>query len=215
LIFLPNDLTDLNHSIVKFLFRRLFLLLGALLCHALNSCAPKAPPEGSHAHFALREDYPKTSDYWKDKELYGQMTPDAARIKIDTSLQRGFLLHGEQVVIDYPICSGRKTHPTPKGVYKVLEKKVEKSSNRYGRIYDAEGKLVNGDADIRIDEVPEGGKFVGAPMPYWMRLTNDGIGHHVGPVKRYPASHGCIRGPQKVIPYIFKRVQMGSEIMVD
>ncbi len=143
------------------------------------------------------------------------MTPDAARIKIDTSLQRGFLLHGEQVVIDYPICSGRKTHPTPKGVYKVLEKKVEKSSNRYGRIYDAEGKLVNGDADIRIDEVPEGGKFVGAPMPYWMRLTNDGIGHHVGTVKRYPASHGCIRGPQKVIPYIFKRVQMGSEIMVD
>lgn len=165
--------------------------------------------------FTEREDYPKTHDYFRDVALYEQVTPETTHIEICTKKQRGFLMQGDQVVIDYPICSGRKTHPTPGGLYTILEKKEKKKSNRYGRIYDAEGKLVNGDADILQDEVPEGGEFKGAPMPYWMRLTNDGIGHHVGPIRRYAASHGCIRGPRKVIPLVFAKVDKGTEVVVD
>lgn len=191
------------------------ILSGVLACMAMISCAPKAPPEDSHAFFTQGEDYPKTSLYWRNTALYDQATPETTRLFIDTKIQRGFLMHGDQVVIDYPICSGRKSHPTPKGLFKILEKKEEKSSNRYGRIYDAEGKLVNGDADIRTDEVPEGGKFVGAPMPYWMRLTYDGIGHHIGPTLRRPVSHGCIRGPKKVMPLVYAKVKKGTEVIVD
>lgn len=29
-------------------------------------------------------------------------------------------------------------------------------------------------------------------MPYFMRLTDSGIGMHVGPVFQTPQSHGCI-----------------------
>ena len=165
--------------------------------------------------FTEREDYPVTKDYFRHVQLYELATPESTHIKIDTKLQRGFLMQGDQVLIDYPICSGRSTHPTPKGLFNILEKKEEKSSNRYGRIYDAEGKLINGDADIREDEVPEGGKFVGAPMPYWMRLTYDGIGHHIGPTLRRPVSHGCIRGPKQVMPLVFAKVKKGTEVIVD
>jgi lipoprotein-anchoring transpeptidase ErfK/SrfK len=92
---------------------------------------------------------------------------------------------------------------------------VDKRSNRYGRIYDAEGDCVESDADILKDAVPEGGRFEGAPMRYWMRLTNDGIGHHVGPVKRYRASHGCIRGPASAVPIVHKKVKPGTPVVVE
>jgi hypothetical protein len=82
-------------------------------------------------------------------------------------------------------------------------------------MYDAEGNMINGDADAFNDPVPEGGKFVGAPMRYWMRLTWDGVGHHIGPVKRYPASHACIRGPSKVMPLVYSKMRVGSTVVVD
>lgn len=196
--------------------RCLFPLLATLCGLWLNSCAPDPAAQrlSSYVAFTEREDYPKTSMHWRDPVLLDETTAENSSLVIDLGKQRGFLMNGERVAIDYPICSGRKSHPSPKGTFTILEMKQEKSSNRYGRIYDAEGKLVNGDADIRTDEVPEGGKFVGSPMPYWMRLNNDGIGHHVGPTKRYPASHGCIRGPANVVPLVFERMQRGKEVVV-
>lgn len=195
----------------------LILLCAAAAGLCLCSCATKSPPRSASAHslFTQRPDYPETSLYWRNIQLYDQVSPANTHIKIDTALQRGFLMHDNEVVIDYPICSGRKSHPTPKGLFNILEKKEKKSSNRYGRIYDAEGKMINSDADIRTDEVPDGGKFVGAPMPYWMRLTYDGIGHHIGPTLRRPVSHGCIRGPTKVIPLVYAKVEKGTKVIVD
>ncbi len=204
-----------KHDTVQTSPRALILLAGGLACLWLNSCAPTTTPQKAHVAFTEREDYPKTSLFWRDVKLYDTVDADDTHIKINTKIQRGFLMAGDQIVIDYPICSGRKTHPTPGGLYKILEKKEDKESNRYGRIYDAEGKLVNGDADILMDDVPEGGEFKGAPMAFWMRLTNDGIGHHIGPVKRYPASHGCIRGPRKVVPLVFAKVDKGTKVIVD
>jgi hypothetical protein len=136
-------------------------------------------------------------------------------VKIDLSQQRGMLMNGDEVVMDYPITSGTKSRPTPPGEYKVLEKIVDKSSNTYGKIYDAEGNMINGDADANKDTIPEGGKFVGAPMKYWMRLTWDGVGHHIGPIRRYPASHACIRGPSGTMPTVYSKMAVGSRIVVE
>ena len=83
---------------------------------------------------------------------------------------------------------------------------------------DADLRLIalvgRGDADAFNDPIPEGGKFVGASMRYWMRLTWDGVGHHIGPVKRYPASHACIRGPSKVMPLVYSKMKVGSTVVV-
>jgi hypothetical protein len=170
---------------------------------------------GSYDHFKARTDYPKTHDVWKNIQLLPETNSSNSWVKVSLATQRGFLMNGDQVVMDYPVCSGTKSRPTPKGDYKVLEKIVDKSSNRYGKILDAEGKVVNSDADAYSDTIPEGGKFVGASMRYWMRLTWDGVGHHIGPIRRYPASHACIRGPSGTMPTVYSKMAVGSRVLVE
>jgi hypothetical protein len=52
-------------------------------------------------------------------------------------------------------------------------------------------------------------------MRYWMRLTHDGVGHHIGPVKRYRASHACIRGPSATMPIVFSKVKEGTRFVIE
>jgi lipoprotein-anchoring transpeptidase ErfK/SrfK len=171
--------------------------------------------EGTYDHFKADKGYPKTSDVWKNDELLATTNAENSRLVISIPMQRGFLMKGDEVVIDYPVSTGRQSHPTPTGEYTILEKEADKRSNAYGKIYDAEGSVVNSDADARTDEIPEGGKFLGASMPYWMRLTWDGVGHHIGRVPRYPASHACIRGPRSVMPTVFKKIKLGTPVTVE
>ncbi len=171
-------------------------------------------PPGSHAHFTFDSSYPKTHDVWKDEELLAKTDDSNSHIVIDLEKQRGFLMNGDRVVIDYPVTTGKSSHPTPTGEFTVTERIVDKSSNKYGTIYDADGERVKYPADITRDEVPEGGEFVGSPMQYWMRLTNSGIGLHVGPMRRTPASHGCIRGPRSTHPIVFRKSRVGTPVLI-
>lgn len=206
--------------------RTILLTSAAVMVWFITSCANQATtaadgkagnphPPGTYEHFKAEPSYPKAHSVWKNDELLARTDASNSHLRIDLKTQRGMLMNGGEVVIDYPICSGRKSHPTPPGTFYIIEKIVDKSSNRYGRIYDAEGNLVNGDADFLNDPLPEGGKFVGASMRYWMRLTHDGVGHHIGPVKRYPASHACIRGPSQTIPVVFSKVMPGTMVVVE
>jgi hypothetical protein len=210
------------------IFPKFSTLAVCLAAGFLASCATQNPlppvgqdgraanphPPGSYDHFVAEPTYPKSFTYWVDQELLSRTTQDNSHIEIDLATQRGFLMNGERVVIDYPITSGRPSQPTPKGEFRVLEQVVDKRSNKYGRIYDADGKLVKTDADVTKDEVPEGGRFEGASMGYWMRMTWDGVGHHVGPLRRVPISRSCIRGPAKVMPMIYSRTKVGTPIIV-
>eukprot|EP00903_Cladosiphon_okamuranus_P003695 g3693.t1 len=214
---------------MKFNKFHIYPLLG--LVAFLASCAtePKVEPTlaktdegyvnpyepGSYEHFKAEKNYPKTYNVWKNIQKLPETNSSNSWVKVSLSKQRAFLMNGEEVVMDYPICSGIASRPTPPGDYKIMEKIIDKRSNLYGKIYDAEGNLVNSDADARTDTIPEGGKFVGAPMKYWMRLTNDGVGHHIGTVRRYPASHACIRGPSGTMPMVYSKVKVGTRILVE
>lgn len=200
-----------------------------LIVLVLANCATKKPvpttdasgkfinpyPPGTYEHFTAEPTYPKTYSVWKNEEVLSRTNAGNSSLRILTDKQRGILMNGDEIAMDYPICSGRNGYETPKGEYQISEKVVDKRSNRYGRIYDAEGDCVNSDADIMKDPVPEGGRFEGAAMRYWMRLTNDGIGHHIGPVKRYRASHGCIRGPASAVPVVHDKVKLGTKVTVE
>jgi len=208
----------------KFLTSAAVVLAGVFLvsCADPNKTAATAAangvnpfPPGTYDHFKAEKTYPKTSNVWKNDELLAKTDASNSHILISISKQRGFLMNGDEVVIDYPICSGIASRPTPLGTFDIKEKIVDKKSNMYGRIYDASGECVNGNADIAHDTVPEGGRFEGAPMRYWMRLTGDGVGHHIGPVKRYPASHACVRGPSAVMPIVYSKVRVGSTVKVE
>lgn len=176
-----------------------------------NAVNPFEP--GTYEHFKAEKSYPKTSKVWKNEQLLSLTTPANSRLVISLEKQRGFLMNGDEVAMDYPISSGKSGFRTPAGSYTILEKTVDKASNAYGKVFDAEGNRVYGKE--KPSDVPEGGNFVGAPMPYWMRLTNDGVGHHIGRVPRYPASHGCIRGPRSVIPTIYRKVKLGTPVTVE
>ena len=174
-------------------------------------------PAGTYDHFKAEPTYLKTKAVWSNQELLSRTNAGNSSIVISLEKQRGFLMNGGEVVIDYPVSSGIPSRPTPPGTYYILEKTVDKKSNKYGRIYDAAGEVVNSDADSTLDPIPEGGRFEGAPMRYWMRLTNDGIGHHIGPLpsSRRPASHACIRGPSATIPVVFSKVKLGTRVVVE
>ena len=171
-------------------------------------------PEGTYEHFKAEPNYRKTYDVYKNEQLLSATNPENSSIVIDLANQRAMLMNGDQVSMDYPICSGVEERPTPPGEYKILEKIVDKHSNTYGKIVDAEGEVVNSNADVNNDPIPEGGKFIGAPMPYWMRMSWDGVGHHVGPVRRYPASHACVRGPKNTMPIVYSKVKVGTSVRV-
>jgi len=174
-------------------------------------------PPGTYDHFKAEPTYPKTMTTWKNEDVLSRTHAGNSSIRISLEMQRGFLMNGEEVAMDYPVSSGVPSRPTPPGTYYILEKVVDKRSNKYGRIYDAAGELVNGDADSTTDAIPEGGKFEGAPMRYWMRLTNDGVGHHIGPLprSRRPASHACVRGPSATIPIVYSKVKAGTRVVVE
>ena len=171
-------------------------------------------PPGSYEHFKFEPSYPKTFNVWTDEELLKQTDASNSHVVIILAKQRGLLMNGDQVVIDYPVTTGKSSHRTPKGEFTVTEKVVDKSSNKYGTIYDADDNTVKYPADITRDEVPEGGKFVGSPMRYWMRLTNDGVGLHVGPLRRAPVSHGCIRGPRATHPIVYQKTRVGTRVVI-
>lgn len=135
-------------------------------------------------------------------------------IEIDLSEQRGLLLVDGAIAMDFPVATGKRSHPTPEGDFTILGKQRDYASNLYGKIVDATGSVVVADADVRSDAVPEGGAFVGAPMPYWMRLTNTGVGMHVGYVPGRPASHGCIRLKRSVAEELFALTVVGTPVTI-
>lgn len=195
----------------------------------LASCANQKPaqvtkdgkfvnpyPTGTYDHFKAEPTYPKTKTVWTNEDVLSRTSPENSSIVISLDKQRGFLMNGEDVAIDYPISSGIPSRPTPPGTYYILEKIVDKRSNKYGTIYDAAGEVDKSNAEMGLDPIPEGGKFVGASMRYWMRLTNDGIGHHIGPLpaSRRPASHACIRGPSATMPVVYSKVKEGTRVTI-
>lgn len=209
----------------------------SFLCHALAlllplallpSCRPMFPHRGeapsketplapgSYARFvAETKGYPlSTVDIFRDKELMRQASAESP-IYICLSQQRGRLYVHGQVAADFPVSTGIDGHRTPVGAFTIREKKKAYSSNRYGKFLDAEGKCVNGNADNFTEKAPEGGKFVGAPMPNWMRLTGDGIGMHTGKVRAgRRLSHGCIRLPQLMASQLFEITGIGTRVTV-
>lgn len=152
---------------------------------------------------------------YRNKPLLEQATPENVSVEISLKEQRGILLVRGAVAMDFPVSSGKASHPTPAGSYKVRAKEKDYNSNLYGRVFDAAGTVVVADADSRKDVPPEGGRFEGAAMPYWMRLTDSGVGLHVGYVPGgRAASHGCVRLKKDTASELFALVKVGTPVVI-
>jgi lipoprotein-anchoring transpeptidase ErfK/SrfK len=85
-----------------------------------------------------------------------------------------------------PISTGMRGHPTPMGVFSVIQKHKWHRSNIYS----------------------------GAPMPYMQRITWSGVAMHAGVLPGYPASHGCIRMPMGFAVKMWGWTKMGARVVV-
>jgi len=149
-----------------------------------------------------------------DKNVLAQTTPDNAVVLVSLSRQRAYLYAGNQLAIDTPISSGKKAGFTPTGNFSIIQKDPNHRSNIYGNFIDSRGRVVRAGVSARIDTAPSGSHYEGAPMFFFMRLTSEGVGMHIGILPGYPASHGCIRLPAEIAPQIYAHVKVGTPVQV-
>jgi hypothetical protein len=133
-------------------------------------------------------------------------------VEIDLEEQRAYLLQGRRILLTSPVSTGRYGHLTETGSFKVIEKGRTHFSSLYGKIVDRNGDTVVADADADM-KVPRGGKFIPAPMHYFMRF-HEADGMHAGYLPGYPASHGCVRMPEENAIAFFNVVQIGTPVHV-
>src|SRR5437899_6658326 len=84
------------------------------------------------------------------------------------------------------VSTGRPGHPTPTGVFTILEKEVHHTSSIYK----------------------------GAEMPNMQRVTWGGIALHAGDLPGYPDSHGCIRLPLEFSKLLFGVTLKGATVII-
>ena len=51
-------------------------------------------------------------------------------------------------------------------------------------------------------------------MKWFMRLTDEGVGMHVGILPGYPASHGCIRMHNAEVEQLYPQVSVGDHVVI-
>jgi hypothetical protein len=136
----------------------------------------------------------------------------SSSVEIDLQEQVAYLIRHGHAVMSTPIASGRYGHLTPTGSFKVIEKERNHFSSMYGKIVDARGRTVVADADADMP-VPAGGKFIAAPMRYFVRFSGAN-GMHAGYLPGYPASHGCVRLPEEKAIAFFNAVDVGTPVTV-
>lgn len=181
-------------------------LMAVALAAGLSSCATKKPV------LTAATAKPKFVMYhWE-----GDGVPGAPSIIIYLDTQKAEFYRDNKLVGWTFVATGRASHPTPTGSYNIIEKTRDKISNLYGKLLDANGNVVDSDFNTSKEEMPEGHQFVAARMPLFLRLRNDGVGLHVGPIPRpgATASHGCIRVPRYMAEKFFANTSIGTPVTI-
>jgi hypothetical protein len=81
---------------------------------------------------------------------------------------------------------GADNKPTPKGAFTILQKDAHHVSRTYGN----------------------------APMPYTLRLTNDGVSIHGSEIADDLATHGCIGLPKAFAAKLFASAHVGDRVLI-
>jgi lipoprotein-anchoring transpeptidase ErfK/SrfK len=149
-----------------------------------------------------------------NQSVLKQLTSDNVHILVSIPKQRAYLMLGEQIAADGPISSGKRGHSSPTGHMRVLEKDPNHHSSLYGDFVDQSGRVVRAGVSARIDSAPSGTHFAGAAMKWFLRLTEDGVGMHIGILPGYPASHGCIRESSEGAKLFYDHVKVGTPVDV-
>jgi hypothetical protein len=192
-----------------------FLALPLVGCANLYYYGPVAALGGTRYLEGYDPHDPRYQNQQRDTESWwrGEGVPGAPGITISLRQQKAFFYKGGRLVGVSIISSGDREHPTPRGSFSVMQKDRWHQSSQYGDYVDANGGPVQKNIDRTVDPMPPGARFDGANMYFFLRFTR-GIGMHAGYLPGYPASHGCVRMPQRMAEIYFANAQVGMPVMV-
>jgi hypothetical protein len=105
---------------------------------------------------------------------------------VSLNQQRMYVYDSNGFVVQTRVSSGRTGHETPVGIYSIIEKKVDHTSNIY----------------------------LDAKMPHMQRLTMTGIALHGGIIPGYPASGGCVRLPFEFARRFFNMTDISQRVVI-
>jgi lipoprotein-anchoring transpeptidase ErfK/SrfK len=117
---------------------------------------------------------------------FGQMPKGPLQIVVSIGNQKVTLFSNGVRVAQGPVSTGVPGHPTPTGVFSIIEKDRYHHSNLYSN----------------------------APMPYMQRITWSGVALHEGVLPGYPASHGCIRMSHDFAQKLWPITNLGVRVIV-
>jgi lipoprotein-anchoring transpeptidase ErfK/SrfK len=109
-----------------------------------------------------------------------------SRVVIDLTGQMAYAYHGDKLVALSTISSGVEKHPSPVGIFPILEKRRHYRSIKYDN----------------------------ASMPFMQRIDDYGIALHAGQLPGRPASHGCIRLPSEFAAKLFAATRIGTPVLM-
>lgn len=120
------------------------------------------------------------------KAPFGELPKGPLQMVVSIGGQHVTLYANGQRIEQAKVSTGTPGHPTPLGVFSVIEKDRWHRSN----LYDS------------------------APMFYMHRLTWSGVAMHEGILPGYAASHGCIRMPTGFVSRLWQITKLGVRVVV-
>ena len=121
------------------------------------------------------------------RQPFGENMPKGPlQLVVSIGDQRAVLYSNGVRVAETKVSTGTASHPTPTGVFSIIQKNRWHRSNLYGN----------------------------APMFYMHRLTWSGIALHEGHLPGFAASHGCIRMPTEFVSRLWNVSKMGMRVVV-
>lgn len=160
----------------------------------------------------------KTNSMIPKAENTPAITAQNARFIIDLDGQRTYFYVDGKLLAASAIASGRKYYRTETGDFTIGQKDLNHRSSSYGNFVSKGGGTVMSDVKNGFDPTPVGARFEGSLMKYFLRFNYNGgptaMGFHRGALPGYPASHGCVRLPERSASWFFSKVPQGTPVLI-
>lgn len=148
---------------------------------------PASTPSPTDRRFVIRRILPISGPIKYGQWIWDEdgVPPGALVITVDLEARVLSVFRNGFEIGATAVLLGTQEKPTPTGVFPISQK----DRNHVSNLYDA-------------------------PMPYMMRLTNDGITIHATNVRNGFASHGCIGVPLEFAKKVFGEVHIGDKVYI-
>lgn len=111
--------------------------------------------------------------------------PGKIWILVDLAAQTMSVFRGRHEIGTAVTLHGVDNKPTPVGKFAILERRKDHHSNLYD-----------------------------APMPFMLRLTNDGVAIHGSDVREGAGTHGCLGVPLEFGSHLFDAMRVSDEVVI-